>query len=108
MERMINNNNYEYKFWDILKREHLVDFSQFHRSGIFDELPLFSRESDLEFLAELTRDRANTVLLNFALKFFKSVVSYEEHRTAYFAAITVWSPSGSDPIIPNLFVWSGS
>jgi len=107
MERMNNVDDYESRFWDILKREHLVDFSQFHKSGFFDEVPLFSRDSDLEFLAKLTGDRANAILLNFALKFFKSVVSYEEHRRAFFAAITVWSGSESDPIVPNLFVWSG-
>lgn len=104
---MNNIHNYESRFWEIIKRERLVDFSQFHKSGFFDEVPLFSRQTDLEFLAALGRDRANAVLLTFALKYFTSVVSYEVHRTAFFAAITVWSSSESDPLIPNLFVWSG-
>ena len=98
LECMNNIDDYESKFWDILKREHLVDFSQFHKSGFFDEVPLFSRDSDLEFLAKLAGDQANAILLNFALKFFKSVVSYEEHRRAFFAAITVRPYSGFVPL----------
>jgi hypothetical protein len=65
---MNNFNKYDSIFWDILKRERLVDFSQFHKSGFFDEVPLFSRKSDLEFLAELGSDQANSVLLNFAFR----------------------------------------
>jgi hypothetical protein len=104
---MNNSNSYESEFWKILTKEHLVDLSQFHKAHFFDEVPLFSRESDIAFLSEYPTDRANAILLRFALKYLKSVVSYEEHRTAYFAAITVWSDSASDPFIPNLFVWSG-
>src|SRR5436309_2732485 len=107
MEHMNNNNHVESRFWKILTREHLVDLSQFHKTRCFDEVPLFSRESDIAFLSEYTSEQANTMLLHFALKFLTSVVSYEEHRTAYFAAITVWSLSESDPFIPYLFVWSG-
>ena len=107
MERMNNIANYESKFWDILAKEHLVDLSQFHRSRFFDEVPLFSRESDIAFLSKYTEDEASAILLGFALKFFNSVVSYEKHRAAYFAAITVWNYSAIDPCIPNLFVCSG-
>jgi hypothetical protein len=99
--------DYESKLWDILVKEHLADLSQFHKPRFSDEVPLFSRESDIAFLSEYPDDRTNAILLNFGLKFLKSVVSYEEHRAPYFAAITVWSFSESDPIIPNLFVWSG-
>src|SRR5439155_25617867 len=46
---------------------------------------------------------ANRILLEFALKFLKSVVAYEPHRTAYVAAVTVWD-FGDTPLVPNLFV----
>jgi hypothetical protein len=104
----MNNYNYiESKFWKILTKDHLVDLSQFHKVPFFDEVPLFARESDLAFLSEYTSEQVNTLLLRFALKFLQSVVSYEEHRAAFFAAITAWSFATSDPLIPNLFVWSG-
>jgi hypothetical protein len=102
MERM--NNHYENRLWKLLEKEKLTDLSQFHQPESFDEVPLFSRESDIEFL--LKDDAASEILLRFALKFLKSVIAYEEHQTAYFAAITVWSLS-ADPLVPNLFVWCG-
>lgn len=98
------NNDYETRLWKLLQKEKLADLSQFHQPGSFDEVPLFSRESDIEFL--LKNDAANEVLLQFALKFLNAVIAYEQHRTGYFAAITVWS-STVNPVVPNLFVWCG-
>jgi hypothetical protein len=103
MERMNNHN--ETRLWRLLEKEKLTDLSQFHEDGSFDEVPLFSRESDIEFLRR-EDDGASEVLLRFALKFLKSVIAYEEHPTGYFAAITVWSLP-TDPLVPNLFVWCG-
>lgn len=105
---MKTETNYDSLFWEILAKERLVDLSQFHRTPFFEEVPLLSRASDLKFLAEHSEDEANAILLRFALKFLKSVLAYEEHGTPYFAAITVWSPSEDDLIVPNLFVWSGA
>lgn len=96
------NNDYEHRLWKLLEKQKIADLSQFHRSG-FDEVPLFSRESDIEFL--LKNDRANEILLRFALKFLKAIISYEQHPTGYFAAITVWSQA--EPLVPNLFVCCG-
>jgi hypothetical protein len=104
---MNNFANYESKFSDIIVKEHLVDLSQFHKSRFFDEVPLFSRESEIAFLSRHTEDEASVILLWFALRFFHSVISYKKHRAAYFAAITVWNYSETDPFIPNLFVCSG-
>jgi hypothetical protein len=108
MDRMNNGANYDSIFWNVLIKEHLADLSQFHGRGFFDEVPLFSRDSDVSFLKELTIERANGTLIGFALKFLKSVVSYEEHRSPYFAAVTIWSGSQTELVVPNLFVWSGS
>src|SRR5262245_39824865 len=80
LERMNKGENYESKFWAILTKEHLVDLSQFHKGNFFDEVPLFSRESDIEFLFVYPIHEINSILLRFALKFLKAVVSYEEHR----------------------------
>ena len=105
---MSNSENYESRLWAILAKDGLADLSQFHRSGLFDEVPLFSRESDIGFLSDRPTSEANKVLLGFALKFLKAVVSYEGHRSQFVAAITVWGPTEEDRVIPNLFVWSGS
>lgn len=101
---MNNSNSYESKPWSLLEKEGLADLSQFHRPGFFDEIPLYSRQADIAFLKGAA---ANDILLRFALKYVRAVISYEEHRTPYFAAITVWSFAEDDLLVPNLFVWSG-
>ena len=106
MGSMNNGNNYESRLWGLLEEEKLADLSQFHQRGFFDEVPLYSRESDIDFLGD-GKKTASEILLRFALKFLKSVIAYEEHHTGYFAAITVWSLS-ADPLVPNLFVWCGA
>jgi hypothetical protein len=103
---MSDINNYESRLWELLEAKKLADLSQFHRPGFFDEVPLYSRASDVDFLPR-DENEANRVLLRFAVKYLKSVVAYEPHRTGYVAAITVWSFSDS-PIVPNLFVWCGA
>lgn len=101
----MENNDYEMRFWKVLERDHLADLSQFHKPESFDEVPLFSRERDIEFLPS-DKDKANQIVLRFALKFLRAVVAYDEDRLAYFAAITLWSHA-SDPLMPYLFAWSG-
>jgi hypothetical protein len=106
MECMSKNGNYESRLWAVLEKENLVDLSQFHRTGFFDEVPLFSRQEEIDFLHGRPGDEADRILLGFALKFLSSVVSYEKHRSPFVAAITAWG-SAEDPVLPNLFVWSG-
>lgn len=101
-------NNFESKIWAVLAREHLVDLSQFHKSKFFDEVPLYSRDSDTDFLSGYPTSEADKILLDFSLKFLRSVVSYQEHRSGYFAAITVWPAAEGSRLVPNLFVWCDS
>jgi hypothetical protein len=103
VERMIDTTNIESRLWKLLEKGRLTDLSQFHKPGFFDEVPLYTRQSDVDFLPD-DKDEANEILLRFALKFLKSVVAYEQHRTGYFAAITVWNFSDA-LLVPNLFVW---
>ena len=100
---MIATNTVESRLWKLLEKRKLADLSQFHRPGFFDEVPLYSRESDVDFLPD-DKNEANEILLRFALKYLKSVVAYEQHRTGYFAAVTVWSFADA-LVVPNLFVW---
>src|SRR5438128_6904528 len=74
LERMTVNGQYESKFWKILEKEGLADLSQFHRFGFFDEVPFYSRLSQVSFLRGLSRDGADRVLLEFALKFLKALI----------------------------------
>src|SRR5205823_11648134 len=108
MECMTDSNHNESRLWKVLEKEGLVDLAQFHKPHLCDEVPLYSRLADISFLSKLDREEASAVLLRFGLKFLKAVISYEEHRTPYFAAITVWSSAEGDPVVPNLFVWFDS
>jgi len=106
---MITNIVYETEFWDILTRAKLANLSQFHKPNVFEEVPLYTRYSDLEFLKAQSTPIVNATVLGFALKFLNSVISYQQHRSSYFASITVWEPLDvADPIVPNLFFWSGN
>ena len=105
MGRMKHHNNFESDLWKLVERKNLADLSQFHKPRFKDEMPLYSRLSDISFLSPCTTLEANAILLRFAMKYLMSVIAYEEHRTSYFAAITVWSFSVEEPIVPNLFVW---
>ena len=98
LERMISSNNVESRLWHLLEKEKLADLSQFHRPGHFDEVPLYSRDSDVAFL---TKD-ADLVLLRFSLKFLRAVVAYQEHRRGYVAAITLRKDVG-EHLVPHLF-----
>jgi len=103
---MSYTNGYESLLWKVLEKEQLADLSQFHRAHFFDEVPLYSRETDVAFLPA-SRARANAALLRFSLKFLQAVISYGEVQTPFFAAVTIWDGSEEDLIQPNLFVWSG-
>ena len=97
---------YERELWRILEKNRLGDLSQYHVPNFYDEVPLYTRLADISFLSDGSTDRANAILLRFALKFLKSVISYEEHDSPFFAAITVSEYAPGEPIVPNLFVWS--
>jgi hypothetical protein len=105
LERMSALNNYESRLWKLLEENRLADLSQFHQPGFFDEVPLYSRASDVDFLPA-DEHEASGILLRFALKYLKSVVAYEPHRTGFVAAITVWNFSDA-PLVPNLFIRCG-
>jgi hypothetical protein len=104
---MTANGEYESKLWKILEKEGLADLSQFHRTGFFDEVPFYTRIADVAFLRRLTPDRADSILLEFALKFLKALIWYETPSTPFFAAITVWNAPEGELIVPNLLVCCG-
>ena len=107
MDRMKKNSDHESAFWAILEKGRLADLSQFHRPHLVEEVPLYTRLSDIAFLSDLSHDEINETLLAFSLKFLNTVISYENHKSHYVAAITIWNFSDEDRIVPNLFIASG-
>jgi hypothetical protein len=104
---MTANGDYESKLWKILEKEGVADLSQFHQPGFFDEVPFYSRTADVAFLRKLSSDRADSILLAFALKFLKALIWYETPSTPFLAAITFWNDPEDELIVPNLFVCCG-
>lgn len=98
LERMSSSNHIESRLWHLLEKEKLADLSQFHQPGHFDEVPLYSRDSDVEFVGK----DAGSALLLFSLKFLRAVVAYQEHRRGYVAAITLRKDVG-EHLVPHLF-----
>jgi hypothetical protein len=108
MERMNFIPEYDSQLWKVLDNQGLADPSQYHKPGFFDEVPLYSRFADVLFLRKLhNKDAADSVLLDFALRFLSSVVSIGQSSHPFFAAITIWTNPYDEFIVPNLFVCCG-
>jgi hypothetical protein len=104
---MILTHEFQHDMWQVIRSEQLTDLSQFHRPNFHDEVPLYSRYEQLVFLRHLSIQDIDQVLIAFSVRFLRAVVSYQETRTPYFAAITVWNLSDHEAIVPSLFFWSG-
>ena len=92
----------------VLKKNRLAEVSQFHAPGFYDEIPLYTRESDVSFLATSPLSNGNRILLEFAVKYLESVIWYKQHKTPYFAAISVWECPSDELVVPHLFAWADS
>ncbi len=90
-----------------MEKENLADLSQYHQGDFFDEVPLYSRFSDVSFLGNLDRDQADRFLLGFGIKFLKALIWYEIPRHSFFASLTVWNDPANDWIVPHVFVCCG-
>jgi hypothetical protein len=107
MANMKTSNEFESKLWQVMEKETLADLAQYHRPNFFDEVPVYSRLSEVGFLKRLGADRADSILLAFALKFLKAIVWYESPRWPFFAAVTIWNNPEDHFIVPNIFVCNG-
>jgi hypothetical protein len=90
-----------------VKFQGLEDLSLFHRDDFFEEVPLFTRSTDIAFLARLGREDADACLLDFGLKYLDGVLRYRVPRRAFFAAITIVDYGKSQPLVPSIFVCNG-
>jgi len=104
---MKTETSFESQLWGVLAEERLTDLSQFHRRGFFDEVPLYSRISQVAFLKKGGAAKANRMLLAFGLKFLNALLAYDHPRWPFLAALTVWDDTDDGLIVPNVFVCSG-
>ena len=102
----MTNGDVESRLWKVLEKQRLADLSQYRNEGFFDEVPLYSRSSDISFLGMLGQEGANRVLLEFALKFLNALVNYEPPQSPFFAALTIWDHAEKF-IVPSIFVCNG-
>ena len=97
-------------FRSILAEEGLLNLSQFDEPGFFDELPLYSRISQLEFLLDggtpLSGDIDRAVIA-FSLDYLDLLLQDARPRGSFLAALTFLKPSKDDPIVPSIFVCQG-
>jgi hypothetical protein len=97
----------ESALWTVLQEEGLGDLSRFHRSGFFDEVPLFSRFEQVSFLEEVRPTRGNRMLLEFGLKVLSAIAAYDCSKRPFFAALTFWDEMAAPWLVPHLFVCCG-
>lgn len=97
----------ETRFESILCHERLADRSQFGAAQLFEELPLYSRFDQVEFLSEI--GDPNSLLLELAIKYLSEVVDSHPTTSPWLAAVTVWEHDSeeNDPIVPKIFVCNG-
>jgi hypothetical protein len=107
MERLRVPVTLKEKFLRVLKEERLDDPAQFFRAGFFDEIPLYSRYSQLSFLEQLPRDRANATLVRLSLDFLHRLTRSSVPSAGFLAAVTFNRYSKQEYLVPNVFVCHG-
>jgi hypothetical protein len=91
-------------FYKVLKAEGLEDLSQFCKHEFCDEVPLYSRYTQVASLDDLELEEANPVLLDLGLNFLENIVKKSSPEHPFFAALTVWEEEGDEPIVPRIFI----
>ena len=95
------------KFEDVLREELLDDLSIYRKPHFFDEIPLYSRDKQVEFLKAFGNE-ANLLLIEFSLEYLRRVVFDSHSKVARFIAITVARPENGEYVIPRIFVCNGN
>ena len=103
----MNFDEYHVALNKALKRQKLSAVSQFSKHGFFDEIPLYSRVREVEFLEPLGQENADLVLIGFGLQYLESIVKKIKAQPFFFAALTFWDFSEEEYLVPNIFVCNG-
>ncbi|HEY1785562.1 MAG TPA: Imm15 family immunity protein [Pirellulales bacterium] len=92
------------QFESVLRNEQLGDRSQFSDPHVFEELPLYSRYEQIEFLSRF--GDPNTLLLKLALDYLAEIVDTHVGAAEWLGAVTLWEDDSQDgdPIVPLIFV----
>lgn len=98
---------YTQRFADVLAEERLDDLSQFYREGFFDEIPLYSRSSQVAFLDALDRRTADRVILGLGLTYLDELVQFGHPAAEFLAAVTVFDFGKNERLVPGIFVCHG-
>lgn len=95
------------QFDRLLKRQHLDDVSRFSDPNYFDEVPLYSRYEQVEFLKDY--GDMNLLVMDLALGYLDRVAA-ESHisRSKRLIAITVIRDGDDEYIVPSIFVCNSS
>ncbi|HET6883908.1 MAG TPA: hypothetical protein VFI31_27385 [Pirellulales bacterium] len=93
------------KFEAVLEQERLVDRSLFDAPGFFDELPLYSRYTQIEFLNRY--GNADELLIQLSLDYLESVVERRRSHAECFAAITIRDQGDQEHVVPYIFLCNG-
>jgi hypothetical protein len=91
------------EFEKVLKAERLADVAPvFSDPEFFDEVPLYSRYKQVEFLGHY--GDVNSLLMELALEYLDRVASEVKLESKRFVAITVIRDSDEEYIVPSIFV----
>lgn len=91
------------QFESVLRKQHLADVAaSFSDPDFFDEIPLYSRYKQIEFLKQF--GDVNALLIELALEFLQRVTSEVHVKTKRFVAITVISDDDNEYVVPAIFV----
>jgi Immunity protein 15 len=101
---LTQNQSQDLKLQRILKTGKLSDTSQFYSPAFCDEVPLYSRDKQISFLKELSLEQKNITLLEWGLRYLKSIIKGYSGSEPFFAALTLWQNEGDDVIVPRIFV----
>lgn len=108
MERLRLSAKIREGFRRLLEEQKLDDLSQFFRDGFFDEIPLYSRYSQLSFLEYLEVGRADAVLIRLSLDYLDRIIHHAGPKSKFLAAVTVANTgTKKDYLQPSIFVCHG-
>jgi hypothetical protein len=95
------------RFAAVLKAELLADIpSSFRDPTFFDEIPLYSRYAQIDFLKEY--GEVDQLLLELSLEYLQRVESeLAISKSKRFIAVTVFRDDANEYIVPSIFVCNG-
>lgn len=96
------------QFDSVLRDQHLIDdISTFAGSDYFDEVPLYSRYRQVDFLKQY--GDPDVLLIELALDYLDRVTSaIQAERIKQFVAITIVSDDNGEHLVPQIFVCNGN